>query len=308
MDMSSTGFTIERSLGVGALSEALLARTDDGRAVVIKRLHRHLAHDGACVGMFTHEARALAALSHRGVAAFASVRGLDPTREFAQEFVVGVGLDAVMVRLGGTLPVPATCAALGQLLDALAHVHGRRLPSGEWLRLVHRDVCPANVMASGDGRITLVDFGIATSVWRPDADRGQLKGTRGYMAPEVITGEREADARIDLFAAGVIFYELTVGRRLYEGSLTQVMDAIVEGPRPSPARERVGYPAALDAFVQRALARDADDRFPSAQAMRAALDVAARDAGVAGDAALLATIVARCADAPRESDAAATAG
>jgi serine/threonine protein kinase len=292
--MSPPAYTIVRSLGVGALSEALLARVDDGRHVVIKRLHRHLAHDEACAAMFAHEARALAALAHPGVAGLAEVRGLDLTREFAQAFAPGLGLDAVAAALGGPMPLAAAGEALAQLLDALAHVHARRAPDGAALRLVHRDVCPANVIASREGHVTLVDFGIATSAWRPDPDRGQLKGTRGYMAPEVVTGEREADARADLFAAAVILYELTVGRRLYEGTAARVMAAIADGPLPSPARDAPGYPAALDAVVRRGLARDPDARYPDAAAMRRDLDGALAAHGVARSREALAAVIARC--------------
>ncbi|MFO0603273.1 MAG: serine/threonine-protein kinase [Polyangiales bacterium] len=294
--MSSPGYTVVRSLGVGALSEALLARADDGTLVVIKRLHRHLAHDAACAAMFAHEARALAALSHPGVAGLAEVPGLDPAREFAQAFAPGIGLDVAMASLRGPMPLAAACEAVAQLLDALAHVHASRAPDGSPLRLVHRDVCPANVIASREGRVTLVDFGIATSAWRPDPDRGQLKGTRGYMAPEVVTGEREADARADLFAAGVILYELTVGRRLYEGPAPRVMAAIADGPPPSPARDAPGYPEALDGVARRALARRADDRYARAEDMRGALDEAAAAHGVARSREALAAVIARCAE------------
>jgi serine/threonine protein kinase len=299
--MSSPAYTIVRSLGVGALSEALLVRTDDGRHVVLKRLHRHLCHDATFAEMFAHEARALAALSHPSVAGLAEVRGLDPAREFAQAFAPGLGLDVAMASLRGPMPLGAACEAVAQLLGALDHVHGRRAADGSPLHLVHRDVCPANVIASREGRVTLVDFGIATSAWRPERDRGQLKGTRGYMAPEVVTGERDADARADLFAVGVILYELTVGRRLYEGTAPRVMAAIADGALPSPARDAPGYPEALDAVARRALARHADERYASAREMLAALDAATIEHGVARAPEALAAVIAGCIDAqPRD--------
>ena len=227
---------------------------------MLKRLHRHLCRDATFAEMFAHEARALAALSHPGVAGLAEVRGLDPAREFAQAFAPGLGLD-----------------------------------------VVHRDVCPANVIASREGRVTLVDFGIATSVWRPERDRGQLRGTRGYMAPEVVTGERDADARADLWAVGVILYELTVGRRLYEGTAPRVMAAIADGPLPSPARDAPGYPDGLDAVARRALARHAEERYASAREMLDALDAAAAAHGVARGPEALAAVIAGCIDAqPRD--------
>lgn len=292
--MSLPGYTIVRRLGVGALSEALLVRSDDGHHAVIKRLHRHLVHDANCVAMFAHEARVLATLTHVGVAKAVPLRGLDPVREFAQEFVPGVALDEVMVALRGAMPFEAACEVLAQLLDVLDYVHRVSAPEGPPLRLVHRDVCPANVLVSRDGKVSLVDFGIATSVWGSDPDRGRLKGTRGYMAPEVITGEHEADGRADLFAAGVIFYELTVGRRLYEGPASTVMAAIVEGPIPSPRRSVPDYPPRLDAWLLRALARNVEERYTDASEMRVALDEAAVAHGIVRDRAALAAVIARC--------------
>lgn len=278
--MSSPRYTIVRSLGVGALSEALLARVE-GEPVVIKRLHRHLAADEACVEMFRHEARVLATLSHRGVAGLREAPSrVGETWEFAQACAPGVALSGITPALRAPLPFAAACELVAQLLAALDHVHTRLDGEGKGLSIVHRDVCPANVIVADDGHITLVDFGIATSVWRPDPDRGRMKGTRGYMAPEVITGEREADARSDLWATGVMLYELTTGARLYEGSAMRVMAAVVDGPTPSPARDVAGYPPALDVVVRAALARGVDDRFATARDMGAALDRALSSMGV----------------------------
>ena len=299
--MPSPRYTIVRSLGVGALSEALLARAPDGAHVVIKRLHRHLASDASCVEMFRHEARVLTALSHPNVASLVD----EPARvgdawEFVQACAVGVALSTVTAALRAPMPLGAACEVVAQLLTALEHVHSRVADAP--LRVVHRDVCPANLIAAGDGHITLVDFGIATSAWRPDPDRGQMKGTRGYMAPEVITGERDADARSDLWSAGVILYELTLGRRLYEGSATRVMAAVVDGPTPSPAGEREGYPPALDDVVRTALARTADDRFADARSMLDALDGALAAHGLSrGRWALAAALTEALRALPRDA-------
>jgi len=299
--MPSPRYTIVRSLGVGALSEALLARAPDGAHVVIKRLHRHLASDASCVEMFRHEARVLTALSHPNVASLVD----EPARvgdawEFVQACAVGVALSTVTAALRAPMPLGAACEVVAQLLTTLEHVHSRVADAP--LRVVHRDVCPANLIAAGDGHITLVDFGIATSAWRPDPDRGQMKGTRGYMAPEVITGERDADARSDLWSAGVILYELTLGRRLYEGSATRVMAAVVDGPTPSPAGERKGYPPALDVVVRTALARTADDRFADARSMLDALDGALAAHGLSrGRWALAAALTEALRALPRDA-------
>jgi serine/threonine-protein kinase len=122
------------------------------------------------------------------------------------------------------------------------------------------------------------------------------------MAPEVITGERDADARSDLWSAGVILYELTLGRRLYEGSATRVMAAVVDGPTPSPAGEHKGYPPALDVVVRTALARTADDRFADARSMLDALDGALAAHGLSrGRWALAAALTEALRALPRDA-------
>ncbi len=291
--MSSPRYTIVRSLGVGALTEALLARGDDGGCAIVKRLHRHLASDAGCVEMLRHEARVLAALSHPGVVGLveAPARSGD-TWEFVQRCAPGVALSTATSMQQGPMPPGAACEVVAQLLAALEHVHTRADAEGRALSIVHRDVCPSNVIVARDGRVTLVDFGIATSAWRPDPDRGQMKGTRGYMAPEVITGERDADARADLWAAGVILYELTTGRRLYEGAALRVAATVVEGPTPSPARDVERYPAALDEVVSRALAREPGGRIAAARAMREALDRALAASAIARSPQALAAALA----------------
>ncbi len=291
--MSSPRYTIVRSLGVGALSEALLARDEGGGFAVIKRLHRHLASEESCVEMFRHEARVLSALSHPGVASvLEGPARVAETWEFVQVCAPGVALSELTPAMRAPMPLAASCEVVAQLLSALDHVHTRVDAEGRPLSIVHRDVCPANLIAAREGTVTLVDFGIATSAWRPDPDRGRMKGTRGYMAPEVITGEREADARSDLWAAGVILYELTAGARLYEGSAMRVMAAVVDGPTPSPARDVAGYPSELDLVVRAALARHADDRFASAKDMRDALDRALSTLGVSRSPAALSAAIA----------------
>lgn len=263
-------YTVVARLASGAMGEVVRARCEgEDDEVVIKRMHRHCASDPALVEMFHHEARLLAAVDHPGVVRL---------REFARdaeglmlvlEHVAGADLAAVM-HAHPAMTLAAGVEVVRQLLDALAVVHGL-CHEGVLANVVHGDVAPANVRITPEGAVKLMDFGIATSAWRRDPDGGQMKGTRGYMAPEVITGERAADERVDLFAAAVVLYELTTGRRLYEGTAVQVMTAIVEAPVAPPSTQAKGYPEALEAVVLRALSRRAEDRYATAEAMSSAL-------------------------------------
>ena len=257
------------SLGVGALAETFAARDAAGAARVLKRMHRHCAYDPALVAMFEHEGRLLGRLDHPAIPALrGQYRDDAGVPHLVIDYVTGRGLDAVMA--AGRVAPAAAVAWVAALLDALDHVHTRADEAGGALGAVHRDVAPGNVVVRDDGTVSLVDFGIATSRWREDPERGVLKGTRGYMSPEVVTGEGAIDGRSDVFAAAVVLYELLTGRRLYGGGATEAMLAIAEAPVPSAREVDPAVPARVDAVVQRCLAKRPEER-PAAREARAML-------------------------------------
>lgn len=257
------------SLGVGALAETFLAHDEGGAAMVLKRMHRHCAYDPELVAMFEHEGRLLERFDHPSTPrARARYRDAAGVPHLLLDFVTGRGLDVVMGE--GRVPGGRAVAWAASLFGALAYVHGCADESGEALGVVHRDVAPGNVMVRDDGTVSLVDFGIATSRWREDADRGVMKGTRGYMAPEVVTGEGAIDGRSDVFAAAVLLYELLAGRRLYAGAPAAVMTAIAEGPVPSLRDALPGADARVEALLTRCLAKRPAER-PTAAEARAVL-------------------------------------
>lgn len=282
-------YPVVRKLATGGTSEVFLGRRPEGGPVALKRLFPHYAAHPAMAAMFQHEARVLAAMDHPAIPR-ALAHGRDGSTWFlAMEHVPGVDL-ATLVR-AGPLPLEAALAAVLQLLEALDHAHSRRDEEGVPLALVHRDVTAANVLVTRDGAAKLIDFGLAVSRCHPGEPGGSLRGTVGYVAPEAITGESTVDARADLFAAGVVLYELTTGVRPFRGSVLEVMHAVVEGETPSPASERVGYPAALARVVQRALARWPEERFASALEMGEAVAAAARASGCVPSRAALGAVV-----------------
>ncbi|MFO0626848.1 MAG: serine/threonine-protein kinase [Polyangiales bacterium] len=255
-------FTPGEVLSEGALTRVLAARDLDGAPVILKRLQRHLLWDRQCVAMLDHEARLHDALRGPGIAPL---------------LTHGVDADGPWVALarvpGETLAarVPADPVGVARaLLAVLARVHAAA-HEGLALRVVHRDVCPANVLVGPAGEVTLLDFGIATSRWREDPDRGVLKGTRGYMAPEVVTGDHEVTPATDLFAVGVILTEMLAGQRLYAGVPMRVLGDIAEGPVRGPRDLGAAVSPALDAAVRVALAKSPTARYPDAAAFREAL-------------------------------------
>jgi TolB-like protein/tRNA A-37 threonylcarbamoyl transferase component Bud32 len=234
-----------------------------GRSVAIKMI-RGDASDKVARERFVREARAAAAISHPNVCLLHEV-GEDEGRPFlVMELLEGEPLSDRLAR--GALSLPPALEIMLPVLSALTALHTRGL--------VHRDLKPSNIFLSPHG-VKLLDFGLARHISRDAADTmsaitlpGTLSGTPRYMAPEQITGD-PVDARCDIFAAGVVLYELVTGRLPYDGKSTvDVLSAVLRtGPAP------IGRPelASLEPIILRALERRPDDRFPTADAMAAAL-------------------------------------
>lgn len=261
-------YRLERRLATGGMSEVYLARlqTSEGveRAVVVKRLRADLAEDeDELLEMFLDEARLMARMSHPHI-----VQVFDAARDtsgmyLAMEYVQGVTLARLIGArrdAGGSgdhAPLPER-DALGIVLaiaEALAYVHELRDAAGRPMRIVHRDLNPANVLVGYDGSVKLIDFGIAKAASRlAHTSVGFVKGTVGYIAPEALDGV-PLDHRADVYALGLLLYELTVGRHPFEASdPKESMRRAHEGEYPRPRDLVPGYPAALERIVARCLA------------------------------------------------------
>lgn len=262
-------YELVRKIAAGGMAEIFLARHWGAggffRDVVIKRLFRHLAENPTQLRMFQDEARLLAALSHPNIPQVYEVGHADGFWFIAMEHVDGPTVaDAVQhgVRNGFPMPLPVAIGVVMQTCEALHHAHERTDRARRPLRIVHRDVTPQNLMLTRDGVAKLMDFGIASTAARKDTEAGVVRGTFSYMAPEQIRA-RPLDKRADVFALGVILYELTTGSRLFRGSDVQIMTQVVEHDVPPPSSRVPDYPADLEQIVLHALARDRSRRVPS---------------------------------------------
>jgi predicted Ser/Thr protein kinase len=258
-------YEVEELVGSGGMSSVFRARDRLlERNVALKILHEHYGADDDSVERFRREARAAAQLSHPNIVTVID-RGEAAGRQYIVfEYVDGRTLKD-LVEERGPLPIrEAVELAIGIARGlAFAHQHG----------LVHRDVKPQNVLLNGDGKPKVTDFGIAHSLDVEGVTKtGAVLGTSHYIAPEQASG-RPVDAQTDVYSLGAVLYELLTGEVLFEGEnfVTVAMQHVHE-PAPSVLERRPDCPLRLAAAVERALAKDPPDRFPSMDAFAAELE------------------------------------
>nr|WP_198676049.1 Stk1 family PASTA domain-containing Ser/Thr kinase [Kribbella monticola] len=237
--------------GMATVYEALDMRLD--RIVALKIMHLGLGDDAEFGRRFVAEARAAAKLSHPNVVAVFDQGDDNGTLFLAMEYVPGRTLRDV-VRQQAPLPPARALDLLSPVLSALSAAHDAGI--------VHRDIKPENVLIADDGTVKVADFGLARAVTTTGqtATQGLLMGTVSYLAPELVTDGR-ADARSDVYSAGIMLYELLTGIKPHSGDTPiQVAYAHVHADVPPPSEIQPGIPPYVDALVQRATARDRDIR------------------------------------------------
>ncbi|MBB3040353.1 Stk1 family PASTA domain-containing Ser/Thr kinase [Nocardioides soli] len=238
--------------GMASVYEATDIRLD--RTVAVKVMHPGLGDDNEFAERFVREARAAARLSHPNVVAVYDQGDDHGTVFLAMELVSGHTLRDV-IRKESPMPPAKALALLEPVLSALATAHRAGL--------IHRDIKPENVLISDDGRVKVADFGLAKAVsadTQHTATGGVLIGTVSYLAPELVVNGR-ADARADVYAAGVVLFEMLTGAKPHEGETPiQVAYRHVHEDVPAPSATVPGIPAYVDALVARATARDRELR------------------------------------------------
>lgn len=259
-------YEIVSSLGAGGMGEVFRARDARlGREVAIKVLPRELATDPDRLARFEREARAVAALSHPNILAIHDFGTEGETTYAVLELIEGETLRAKLK--AAALPLRKALDYGAQLANGLAAAHDKDI--------VHRDLKPENIMVTPDGRIKVLDFGLArTDV--PDeisegatrthaTEAGIVMGTLGYMSPEQAKGKR-ADRRSDVFALGCVLYEMVTGKRAFPGdSQAESLSAILRDDPPAMSLSGRQVPVVLESVVSRCLEKDPDQRFQSAR-------------------------------------------
>ena len=241
-----------------------------GKPVVIKMMPSASRDDPSLSRMFLDEARLAARLSHPNVIHTYEVGEDDGALFLAMEYLEGKTLGHLCAALAKSrilVDVAMACHLVVEVLEGLDYAHDLCDFDGRALDIVHRDVSPQNVFLTFDGHVKVLDFGIAKTKSRESqTERGVLKGKVRYMAPEQASGS-EVDRRADLFATGVLLWELLTGERLHSGETTQVLLRVVSEVAPRVSSRRPDIDPELDEIVAIALARDPDARFHTAAEM-----------------------------------------
>jgi serine/threonine protein kinase len=225
----------------GSTTDLLLARTRGiagfERHVVIKRVRDERAGDAAFVEAFITEARLAATLHHHNVVQVQDINQENGIPYFAMEYVHGEDLRALLAHVHArkeTIPIQHVLTIGCAVAAGLHHAHEQKTPDGKPLNLVHRDVTPANILVGYDGNVKIVDFGMAKAAVTSVTQVGIKKGKAPYMAPEQCAGQR-VDRRSNVFALGIVLYELITARRLFKGASDHdTMMTIVHGSLPPP--------------------------------------------------------------------------
>jgi len=249
----------------------LRAAAGFSRTVAIKRLHPHLSEEPEFLKTIVDEARLAARISHPNVVPTIDVVSGAGELLIVMEYVRGESLSRLLraaVARGGRPPLAVTSAIVLGALHGLHAAHEATSDRGQPLGIVHRDVSPQNILVGADGVARIIDFGVAKAAGRLQTTReGVIKGKVAYMAPEQLAAA-ETTRRVDVYAMGVVLWEMLVGRPLFRADSDAALVAVVMAGQVEPPSALVpDLPSGLDALVMTALSREAADRFASAQEM-----------------------------------------
>ncbi|HET6583702.1 MAG TPA: protein kinase, partial [Nannocystaceae bacterium] len=260
-------------LAVGGMAELFLARPKgSAHVVVVKRILPQLAEDPEFVRMFRDEAHLASTLQHPNIARVFDF-GLDGEEPFfAMEYVHGENLRTILrgaIAKCEPIPLALVLTIADGLTAALHHAHEQTDGDGRPLLIVHRDVSPTNVLVSQRGELKIVDFGIAKAAAGTHVTQaGMLKGKASYMSPEQCRAE-PVDRRSDIFAIGILLYELTTLQRLFKGdNELAILHQILTGQITRPSTVTNNYPPELEAILLRTLQIEPSQRYPTAAALR----------------------------------------
>ena len=259
-------------IAVGGMAEVFVAKAFgvEGfeRLLAIKKILPTMGEDAEFISMFVDEARIAVQLSHANIVQVLELGKHDENLYIAMEYISGRDLRQLIERFRKQkqpMPIPQACLMVAEVCEALDYAHRKRDASGRPLGIVHRDVSPQNVLVSFEGETKLIDFGIAKAESRlQKTQAGILKGKFSYMSPEQVKG-LPIDGRSDIFAAGILLWELICGEKLFTGdSDFAILEKVRQGLVPAPRSVTRACPEGLEKVILKALATEPTQRYQTA--------------------------------------------
>ncbi|MBE2248199.1 MAG: serine/threonine protein kinase [Myxococcus sp.] len=270
-------YTLVRKLATGGMAEVFLARSDGPmgfqKKLVVKRILPHFGEDENFINMFLSEARLAAELNHPNVVQIFDFGQADGQYYIAMEFIDGPNLRALNKAARetvGPISLPLCARIIALAAEGLGYAHDLKNQQGQVMNLVHRDISPDNVLVSRTGGVKVVDFGIAKASTQPHLTKsGVIKGKLAYMPPEQLARE-PLDRRADIFALGVVLYELVCGAMPFDAtSEVSIIQAIMgSDPLVRASNKRTDLPPALDAIISRCIEKDVNKRYASCRELQ----------------------------------------
>ena len=274
--MAQQKYEIIERIGRGGMAEVFKASSTSlegfKKLVAIKRVLPSMTEDERFVQMFLDEAKVALPLNHTNIVQTFDLGRANDTYFIVMEYVEGTDLESVIESLGQRgeqLDAPEAAFIGLEVCKGLVHAHRQTNAEGEPLNMVHRDISPPNVLVSRDGEVKITDFGLAKARTQVDlTDPGVVKGKFGYLSPEAAEGE-PVDARTDLFAIGIILWEMLTGERLFLGENDyETLEQVRKTEIPSlESAGRLDVPEALSEILYHALERDPEQRYQTARQM-----------------------------------------
>ncbi len=278
--MPDNRYRIIERVAAGGMAEVFRGVAESMRGfkknVAIKRILPSLTKNKKFVAMFLDEARLSLSLQHANIVQVFEIGHSDDTYFIVMEYVDGVDLKGLIDwrrRINKRVPVAHSLYVILEICKGLSYAHEMRNPDNDApLNIVHRDISPPNVLISKQGEVKVVDFGLAKATTQVEVtDPGVVKGKMSYLSPEAARGE-EVDHRADIFAAGILLYEMLTGKRLFYGETDYQTVELVRNAKIPPIRpQNPQVEVELEDIVRKALAKRKEDRFQSATDLQDAL-------------------------------------
>lgn len=272
-------FLLEK-LNTGGMAEVFKAKTFgvEGfeRIVAVKKILPSISEDKEFISMFIDEAKIAGQLTHANIAQIYDLGNINDDYYIALEYVAGHDLRVIFdrcVRNSRKLDIACVCYIISKICEGLDYAHNKKDSNGEPMNIIHRDISPQNILLSYEGDCKLIDFGIAKATNKSSATQvGILKGKFSYMSPEQVSGKTNIDRRSDIFALGIVLFEMLTLKRLFLGSSDfETLEKIRKVEVSPPTLYNSDIPEDLEDIVLKALEKDVNQRYQTANELQEAL-------------------------------------